>query len=102
MSNDAAILGRAIRAVIGTCRVCGCSGDTCSIGGGEKCFWMTTNPEKTLCSHPRCIQADAIQRKKIERERAQAAARISSVPSWLKQRRERDRKHKSKAKGRVR
>lgn len=101
MSNDAAILARFLREVVGRCRICGCEGDSCSIGGGEKCFWMTTVPEKTLCSHPRCLTAARYRDRQVERERRQAVAKISSVPPWLKERRERDRKHKSKKKGRA-
>lgn len=103
MSNDAAILGRAIRAVTGKCRVCGCGGDTCNVGQGEKCMWM--DELKTLCSAQRCIQvaeiAAKILAKKMERERKQVAAKVSTVPSWLRQKRERDRKHQRKTKGRV-
>lgn len=67
MSNDAAILGRAIRAVTDRCRVCGCEGDSCNVGGGEKCVWMDSL--KTLCSNPRCLQVAAIQEKKFNREK---------------------------------
>lgn len=67
MSNDAAILGRALRAITGKCHVCGCEGDTCSVGGGEKCVWMDSL--RTLCSNPRCIQVSAIQKKQFERQK---------------------------------
>jgi hypothetical protein len=99
MSNDAAILGRALREITGKCRVCGCGGDSCNVGQGEKCVWM--DALKTLCSNPRCIQAAEIVAKKIERERKQVAAKVSTVPTWLKLKRERDRKHRKKRKGRV-
>ena len=66
MSNDSAILGRALRAVSGVCRVCGCHGDSCSVGGGEKWVWM--DELKTLCSNPRCLQVAEIFRKKFDRE----------------------------------
>jgi hypothetical protein len=65
--RDAAILGRAIRAITDKCHVCGCEGDTCSVGQGEKCVWM--DRMKTLCSNPRCIQVSEIQAKKFNRER---------------------------------
>jgi len=99
MRNDAAILGRAIRAVTGRCRVCGCEGDTCNVGQGERCVWM--DELKTLCSSQRCIQVAEIVAKKIERESKQVAAKVSTVPAWLRLKRERDRKHQKKAKGRV-
>lgn len=67
MSNDAAILGRALRAVTDECRVCHCKGDHCNVGQGEKCVWMDSL--KTLCSNPRCIQVAEIRAKKFNRER---------------------------------
>lgn len=67
MSNDAAILGRAIRAVTDECRYCRCHGDSCSIGGGEKCCWV--DELKTLCNHPACLQKDANFKRKFNRQK---------------------------------
>lgn len=64
--RDAAILGATLRAITGKCQVCGCEGDTCSVGGGERCVWM--DKLKTLCSNPRCIQVAEIRTKKFKRE----------------------------------
>lgn len=66
MSNDAAILARAILPSCETCRVCGCHGDSCSLEAGERCCWM--NELRTLCSNPRCVTADSINRKRTDRE----------------------------------
>jgi len=69
VDRDMAILGRAIRAVTGECRVCHCEGDSCNVGLGEKCMWI--DELKTLCSNPRCIQAAEIRSKKLKREKRQ-------------------------------
>jgi len=68
MSNDAAILGRFLREISGTCRECGCHGDTCSVrtGGGDRCFWM--DDLRTLCSNDSCVIAAARKQKKHKRE----------------------------------
>lgn len=65
IDRDSAILARTIREITGKCQVCGCEGDTCSVGGGEKCVWM--NHLKTLCSNPRCIQVAEIRSKQFDR-----------------------------------
>lgn len=62
MSNDAAMLGALVRSLGGECRICGCSGDSCSLRTGDKCSWM--GDTKTLCSNPRCITAAAIRAKR--------------------------------------
>lgn len=66
MSNDAAILARAILPSCGACRICGCEGDSCSLEAGEKCCWM--NDLRTLCSNPRCVMADSINRRREARD----------------------------------
>jgi len=67
MSNDAAILGRVIRAISGECRVCHCHGDACSVGLGEMCVWM--DGLRTLCSNPKCLAIYAARKKFEKRQR---------------------------------
>jgi len=75
-ARDMAILGGLLRELIGKCRICGCEGDTCSIGGGETCSWAPSTPEKTLCNHPGCLQASEIRDRKINREKRRRGVRI--------------------------
>jgi hypothetical protein len=68
VSNDAAIIGGLVRWLSGTCRVCGCHGDSCALreGGGERCVWV--DKLKTLCNSEACIAADAISKKNHKRD----------------------------------
>jgi hypothetical protein len=74
VDRDSAILGRVVRQLLGKCRVCGCEGDSCSVGGGDKCVWM--NNTRTLCSNPRCIQVAAIRDKRDKREARQRRVKV--------------------------
>lgn len=67
MSNDAARLGAILRAITNKCRICGCEGDSCSIGGGEKCMWL--DELKTLCNSPHCIQVAEIRDRQYARQK---------------------------------
>lgn len=68
VDRDMAILGRLIRLVTNKCRFCACQGDSCSIGGGEKCCWVgDAVPEKTLCNNPACLRKMEIQKEKLKR-----------------------------------
>jgi hypothetical protein len=103
MSNDKAILAAAILPSCGECRICRCHGDHCSLEAGEKCCWV--DQFRTLCSNPRCVMAAAVKRKQYRRQAARAEARAlkeSSVPSWLRQRRNKlGSRRPKKAKGRA-
>lgn len=100
MSNDAAIIAAALLPSMGKCRVCGCGGDSCSLPWGEKCCWV--DELRTLCNNPACRTAAALKKKDVERDRKRAAAKVSPVPLWLRNRRAEQRKHKQKkAKGRA-
>ena len=63
--NDAAILERFLREVSGTCEVCGCHGDSCTLREGGRCVWM--NSLRTLCNNPNCVIQAARQKKKYNR-----------------------------------
>jgi hypothetical protein len=76
MSSDSARLGAIVRQLVGECHICGCHGDSCATGGGDRCVWMTEL--RTLCSNPRCIQVDAIQRKRHAREARQRKVRLGA------------------------
>lgn len=44
----------------GTCRHCGCTETTPCIGSGRACSW--TDKTKTVCSSPKCLQAEAARK----------------------------------------
>lgn len=73
--RDQAILGSLLREITCTCRVCGCQGDSCPIGGGEKCAWLTTNLPKTLCNNPRCIVVAEARDRELERAKRRGVVR---------------------------
>lgn len=82
MSNDAAILARAILPLCERCQICKCGGDSCSLEAGERCCWM--NSLRTLCSNPRCVRAYEQKRKLDRRERDREMARAKSAPpQWM-------------------
>jgi hypothetical protein len=62
--DDKAILGRFLRDISGTCRVCGCHGDSCRISSDENCAWL--DEMKTLCSNPKCAAQAIGQQKKYK------------------------------------
>lgn len=45
----------------GTCRYCGCHGETCTLPDGEKCAW--SDPERTVCTAPGCLRAEAARKR---------------------------------------
>lgn len=101
--NDAAILGRLLREVTGTCRYCGCHAGTCRIGGGEVCSWAPSAPEQTICNAPGCLTRDMYQKQQDKREaerKAAAAVRAATVPSWVRARQNK-RRRRQKAKART-
>ena len=64
MSDDKAILGSLMQRLRGTCRICGCHGDSCTLpeGGGERCVFV--DAIATLCSNPKClVEAGRAKRK---------------------------------------
>lgn len=40
----------------GTCRYCGCHGDSCTLPNGEKCCWSDAGC--TVCNAPGCMRAE--------------------------------------------
>ncbi len=50
----------------GTCRFCGCNGDSCNLPSGDKCMWL--GPSRTVCTNPACMSAHfaEVARKKAE------------------------------------
>lgn len=73
--RDAAVLGRLVRELAGTCSVCGCHGDSCKLEDGDRCCFV--NKLRTLCSNPRCVVEADKQRKnhKYAVRRAERSAR---------------------------
>ena len=55
MPDDKSIIGSLLKLLSGTCRHCGCHGDECAIGGGDKCYCMNSDIERTVCSAPGCL-----------------------------------------------
>lgn len=41
----------------GTCRHCGCHGESCTLADGEKCGW--SNRDRIVCTAPGCQLAEA-------------------------------------------
>ena len=58
----------------GHCQVCGCTGESCSMPAGEKCWWM--NRTRTLCSNPQCVMA-AHKSKRREKFAARRKVRVA-------------------------
>jgi len=56
--------------VSGTCRYCGCQGDSCTLPEGEKCVWV--NEERTLCSAPGCQRAESTRLRSQSYDRVKA------------------------------
>jgi hypothetical protein len=54
----------------GTCRYCGCHGESCSLPNGDKCSWG--NGDCTVCNAPGCMRAE------LARVRAAVASRPRS------------------------
>lgn len=55
---------RAVTAVPGICRRCGCSEDNpCRLADGEPCCWMDC--ARTLCNNPSCLTAESARRRLI-------------------------------------
>lgn len=82
-----AVIVRAIES--GTCRVCGCSGDSCKLEDGDYCCW--TDALRTLCSNPLCVvaaskagRAEAARAKKRQRKAMSSPA----IPEWMRRRKE--------------
>jgi hypothetical protein len=106
--SDVMILGSLLNLLSGTCRHCCCHGDSCSIGGGERCSWVHTEIERTLCNNPACQQkefyAKQDAKRKADREAAEAA-RLAKIPYWKRPRKgsqwNAKRRKSTKAKGRA-
>lgn len=100
MSNDKAILAAAILPFCNTCRICGCSGDSCSLPAGEKCCWVDS--VKTLCSNPRCLWRAELLRKRHREASVRAEARAANMPWWKrKAKKPAQKRRQKKTKGKV-
>jgi hypothetical protein len=101
--NDAANLARILAPLMGTCRICGCHGDACSLETGDRCCWV--NALRTLCSKPSCVIAADRQRKQEARAQKREEERLAALPAWLRRRREETmaarKRQKRKTKGRA-
>ena len=75
MSDDRAIIGSLVKALGGTCRVCGCHGDECSLEAGERCCWMDNL--RSLCSNPKCVMATHYRAKRQQKDRRHAAVKTT-------------------------
>jgi len=62
---DQSVIAGIVRQISGTCKFCGCHGDSCKTGPGDTCGWM--NELKTLCSNPKCVAQDITARKVYSR-----------------------------------
>jgi hypothetical protein len=107
MSNDAAIVERVLREVMGRCRFCGCAGDSCSVPWGGKCELV--GQLQAVCNAPACARAAAFEKKDEQRAAERKAARLkreAEIPQWMRVRREetarfRKTKKRAKTKGRA-
>ena len=91
--GDVTIIGSLLNLLSGTCRHCGCQGDSCSIGGGEKCGFV--DPLRTICNNPACLTKEMYRKQDEERaakRKAAEAERAARIPSWLRAKREAERR----------
>jgi len=73
--RDRAIIGsvaRALAASAGTCKHCGCHGDSCSLREGERCAWI--DKYRNVCSNTPCVLADIRSKRKYRRKSRGRAA----------------------------
>lgn len=54
----------------GTCRFCGCHGETCTLPNGDECAWA--DESCTVCSAPGCQRAEATRLRAVSYERVKA------------------------------
>jgi hypothetical protein len=59
---DKAIIANVVRQLSGTCRHCGCHGDSCRKGDGDRCGWIDSM--RTLCSADSCLIAEGKAKRK--------------------------------------
>jgi hypothetical protein len=80
----------------GTCIFCGCTEDkACRLPNGDTCCWTTKLRNK--CSAPGCIRAHRVMQKRHGEEllelRKQASDALSPGQSYMKRKRERERRY---------
>jgi hypothetical protein len=103
MADARFTLGSLMALLSGTCRHCGCHGDSCAIGGGEKCGWCATEIERTLCTAPGCVMKEFYRKEREKREakrKAEEAERVARIPFWIRQRNAANKKSGQKRKRR--
>lgn len=69
-TNDRIFIGRILALLdefSGTCRYCGCHGESCSTATGDKCCWQ--DALRTLCTNPACLRAAARERRRRQPRR---------------------------------
>lgn len=47
------MVARALAADAGTCKYCGCHGDSCGLSDGDRCAWA--NVTRTVCTGKACL-----------------------------------------------
>lgn len=85
--GDRTIIGSLLALLSGTCRHCGCPGDSCSIGGGERCGFVDLL--RTVCNNPACVTKEMYRKQDEERAAKRKAAeeeRLARMPYWMRQR----------------
>lgn len=51
----------------GTCRYCGCQGDSCTLPNADKCAW--SDPSRTVCTARGCMRAELARLRAVKAER---------------------------------
>jgi len=50
--------------VPGTCRYCGCPGDSCTLANGDKCAWFDS--DRTVCTRSGCMRAELVRARAVK------------------------------------
>lgn len=97
--GDVTIIGSLLALLSGTCRHCGCHGDSCKTQTGEKCELVYTDGLLSLCTGVACQWAQVKAKRREERaaeRKAADAERLARIPFWVRQRKAADRKFRKR------
>jgi len=76
----------------GTCRFCGCHGESCTRSDGDKCWWA--NSTSTLCSAEACLRAEAERARRAKAALPPPPRRPNRFDIWDEQKQRRNRRRR--------